>query len=154
MIQSEGVVVDVDADGRHVWVEIPERAAACGSCSSASGCHSKSSLLGAEGGVRRYRVENPIDAKLGDRVSLGVADGTVLRASWFSYLLPALLAVAGASLGQHFGDDPGAIAGTVFGLVIGFGYLRRADRRLRRASVLLLGLDRPPSAVCHLSESL
>lgn len=152
MIRSEGIVVAIDPDRSHVWVEIPGRASACGSCSSAGGCHS--GLLGAKDGARRFRVENRIAATLGDRVSLGVADGTVLRASWFSYLLPALLAIAAAGLGQHLADDAGAIAGTVLGLAIGFAYLRWMDRRMRRESMLLLGLDQPRNAACHLSESL
>lgn len=151
MIKSEGIVVEVDAQANAVWVEIPERAAACGSCSSASGC--QSGLLGLGGGTRRYQVENRIGAVLGERVSLVVADGTVLRASWFSYLLPAILAICGAFVGQAVGNDPGAIAGTISGLVVGFFYLRWNDGRIRRSSAVL-GLDRPQAAACHLSESI
>lgn len=151
MIRSEGTVVAVEADSNQVWVEIPERASACGSCSSAAGC--QTGLLGKGGGARRYRVENRIGAAPGDRVSLVVADGTVLRASWFSYFLPAILAIAGALVGQGMGNDLWAIAGTLVGLVVGFAFLRWNEGRIRRSSVVL-GLDRPSVAACHLSESI
>ncbi len=151
MISSEGVVVALDAGGQDVWVEIPERASACGQCSSAGGCHS--GLIGLGNGARRYRVTNRIGARLGDRVSLTVAEGTVLRASWFSYLMPALLVIAAAAVGQNVGNDPGAVAGTLLGLGGGLFFLRWNETRLRRSGSVL-SLERSQVAACHISESL
>jgi sigma-E factor negative regulatory protein RseC len=151
MISSEGVVVAIEADSQDVWVEIPERASACGNCSRADGCHS--GLIGLGNGARRYRVMNRIGARLGERVSLTVAEGTVLRASWFSYLMPALLAIAAATVGQSLADDPGAIVGTLFGLGGGLFFLRWNETRLRRSGSVL-SLERSQVAACHISESL
>lgn len=148
MIRAEGRVVMVD--GAHVLVEIPERAAACGNCKSAGGCHT--GLLGLTGNDRRVRVANRIGARLHDRVSLGVTEGNLLRASWYSYLLPALLAIAGAGAGQTLGGDIPALAGTVFGLIVGFTYLRLVGQRAS-AKGAMLSLERPRVAACHVSES-
>lgn len=148
MIRAEGKVVGVEGD--QVLVEIPERAAACGNCKSAGGCHS--GLLGVSGGERIIRVANRIGARVDDRVSLGIADGNLLRASWLSYLLPALLAIAGAAGGQALGGDLFSIAGTLLGLGAGFTYLRHAGGRAHRQGAMI-SLERPRSAACQWSES-
>lgn len=151
MIHSEGTVVELDPVRNEVWVEIPQRASACGSCSSSGACHS--GISGVDGGgVRRFKMANRIDARLGDRVSFGVADGTLLRVSCLSYLLPAILAIAFAVFGQSAGGEAGAIAGTVGGLFVGFFWLRRAERRAQQSGGML-SLERPQAA-CHVRESV
>ena len=147
MIRSEGMVVEVDSERKELWVEIPERSAACGNCSSSGAC--QTGVYG-EGGARRYKMANQIDAKVGDRVSFGVADGILLRASWFSYILPAVLAICIGAVGQGMGGDPGAIAGTLVGLAIGFFWLRRTERRAKESGEIL-SLERP-QAMCHVRE--
>lgn len=151
MIHAEGRVVAVDEAGASVWVEVAARAAACGSCASSSSC--RTDMLGGvgQGAARRYRVHNVIGAKVGDRVSLAVADGAILYASWFSYLLPALLAIAGGAVGQRLGGDVPALAGTVLGLLIGFGHLGWRGRR-QLPSGTELRIERPQTTVCHLPE--
>lgn len=147
-MQSEARVVAVVSG--NVWVEIPERPAACGSCSSSGGCHSNP-LAGSKG-PRRIKLENRIGARVGDTVHLSVADGRVFRASWLSYLLPAILAIAGAAVGQAIGNDAGAVVGTVFGLIVGFVNLRWASTRVG-AGQPVLSLERPAaSGACHFSE--
>lgn len=128
MSRCDAVVVAVD-DSEAV-VEVAGRAPACGSCKSADGC--QTGLMGLSDGPRRYRVANGIGARPGDRVSLSVAEGTVFRASLVSYLWPALLAIAGAAAGQWLAGDGGALAGTLFGLILGFVLLRQSELRLRQ----------------------
>jgi positive regulator of sigma E activity len=147
-MQSEAKVIAVDAGV--AWVEIPERPASCGSCASSGSCHSNP-LSGGKG-PRRIKLENSIHAKVGDSVYLSVADGRVFRASWLSYLLPAILAIAGAAVGQSIANDAGAVIGTVLGLVLGFVNLRRAGRRMSPGQPML-SLERPAaSGACHFSE--
>jgi positive regulator of sigma E activity len=64
-------------------------------------------------GPRRYRLENRIGAGVGDQVQLTVADGTVWRASLLSYVLPLLLAIGGAAIGQFAAGDAGAVIGNI-----------------------------------------
>jgi positive regulator of sigma E activity len=147
-MQSEARVVAVDSGD--VWVEIPERQASCGSCSSSGSCHSNP--LAGSNGPRRIKLANRIGAQVGDTVHLSVADGRVLRASWLSYLLPAILAIAGAAFGQSIGNDAGALIGTVAGLVVGFVNLRLAGSRMS-AGQPILSLERPATkGACHFSE--
>ncbi len=125
--QCDAVVVE--ASGSEVWVEVPGRAPICGSCKTSDAC--QDGLLGLSAGPRRYRLENLIGARVGDRVSLTVAEGTLWRASLASYGLPVLLAIAGAVVGQPLAGDPGAVAGTLAGLGCGLVLLRRNEFRAR-----------------------
>lgn len=127
MSQCDAVVVAVSGD--EVWVEVPGRAPACGNCPSPDAC--QDGLLGMTAGPRRYRLENRIGARVGERVSLTVANGTLWRASLASYVLPVLLAIAGAVLGQSMADDAWAAIGMLAGLVCGFALLRGKEIRAR-----------------------
>jgi sigma-E factor negative regulatory protein RseC len=127
MSQCDAVVVE--ASGNQVLVEVPGRAPACGSCQTQDAC--QDGLLGLSAGPRRYRLDNLIGARVGDRVSLTVADGTLWRASLASYGLPVLLAIAGAAIGQSLAGDPGAVTGTLAGLGCGLALLRRKELRVR-----------------------
>lgn len=132
MSQCEAVVVE--ASGGEVWVEVPGRAPTCGNCKTADAC--QTGLLGLSAGPRRYRLENRIGARVGDRVQLTVAEGTLWRASLLSYVLPLLLALCGATIGQFMGGDLSAAAGTVVGLACGLALLRANEIRARRAGSL------------------
>jgi sigma-E factor negative regulatory protein RseC len=133
MSQCDAVVVE--ASGSDVWVEVPGRAPACGSCKNTDAC--QDSLLGLSAGPRRYRLENRIGARIGDRVQLTVADGTLWHASVASYVLPVLLAIAGAIVGQTAGDDAWAAMGTLAGLGCGLLLLRFKELRARRQGSFL-----------------
>lgn len=128
MSRCEAVVVA--ASGGDVWVEVPGRAPTCGNCKTADVCQTGLPDLGV--GPRRYRLENRIDARVGDRVQLTVAKGTLWRASLLSYVLPLLLAISGAALGQWLGGDLWAAAGTVAGIACGLVLLRFDEIRARR----------------------
>lgn len=128
MSQCDAVVVE--ASDNQVWVEVPGRAPACGSCRNTDAC--QDGLLGLSAGPRRYRLENRIGARVGDRVQLTVADGTLWRATAASYVLPVLLAIAGAVVGQSLAGDGGAVTGTIAGLGCGLLLLRRNEIRAQR----------------------
>lgn len=120
----------VASSGREVWVEVSARAPACGQCKSPEAC--QGDLLGTKGTPRRYRLDNLIGARIGDRVQLTVADGTLWRAAMYSYGLPLVLAIAGAVLGQAVAGDTWAALGTLAGLYGGVILLRRKELRARR----------------------
>jgi len=132
MSQCDAVVVEVSA--HEVLVEVPGRAPSCGSCRTSDAC--QEGLLGLSAGPRRYRVDNSIGARVGDRVSLTVADGTLWSASLASYGLPVLLAIAGAAVGQSLAADPGAVTGMLTGLGCGLVLLRRKELRVRHDASL------------------
>jgi len=126
MSRCDAVVVEVS--GADAWIELPARAASCENCSKTEAC--SEGLIGSAG-VRRYRLANSIGARVGDRVQLTIADGGLWQASLASYVLPLLLAIAGAMLGQAMGSDSRAAVGTLLGLGVGLLLLRRRELRVR-----------------------
>lgn len=132
MSQCDAVVIELAGDD--AWVELPARAAACGNCKNTATC--AEGVLG-DAGVRRYRLPNTIGARVGDQVRLDIADGTVWRASLASYVLPLLLAIVGAALGQSAGGDVWAAGGTLLGLAGGMLLLRRRELQVRRERNLI-----------------
>jgi len=134
MSQCDAIVVEVS--GSEVWVEVSGRAPACGSCKSVDAC--QDGLLGLSAGPRRYRLDNLIRAGVGDRVSLTVADCTLWRASLASYVLPVLLAIGGAVIGQSAAGDAWAVTGTLTGLGCGLVLLRRKEFHARHDGSLFL----------------
>lgn len=143
-MKSEGTVVALDSQGQAL-VALDPRPASCGGCQSREAC--SSSLL-APGDERQIRLVNRIGARVGERVTVVVAAGTVLKASWLSYLVPGLLALAGAIVGQAMGGDEAAVGGTIAGLMTGFVYL---SWRSRAAGLdqNLVWLERETGTICR-----
>ncbi|PKO83207.1 MAG: hypothetical protein CVU17_09335 [Betaproteobacteria bacterium HGW-Betaproteobacteria-11] len=133
MSQCDAIVVAVE--GERIWVEVPPRASACGSCKSPDECHT--GMLGRMAKPRRYQVDAACAVRVGDRVSLQVADGVLWQASWGAYLLPVLLLLGGATLGQMAAGGGGAAVGTLLALAVGFALLRQRELRARHAHALI-----------------
>jgi sigma-E factor negative regulatory protein RseC len=134
MIEESARVVRVEED--YAIVETPQRAA-CGSCQSAGSC-STSVLSGLfKRRPNRLKVLNPIEARPGEQVIIGLQEGALLKASFSAYLLPLvcllLSAIGVHQLSQGFSANLGelpTIAGGLLGLIIGlYLYKKHAFRR-------------------------
>jgi sigma-E factor negative regulatory protein RseC len=131
MIEEPAVVVEV-GDG-YAWVET-RRQSACGACAAHDGCGT--AALAKLWGERRTRVRaiSALPLRPGDAVIVGLVEGALLRGALLVYLLPVVLLLAGALLGQAAfagaGEEPVILAGAV-GLALGFLAARVVSRRLR-----------------------
>jgi sigma-E factor negative regulatory protein RseC len=66
------------------------------------------------------RIEDTQGLQLGERVVIGIPDGTLVRASFVAYLLPLVSLIAAAGLATRLGAGEGAVALTgIAGLEIG-----------------------------------
>jgi sigma-E factor negative regulatory protein RseC len=97
----------------------------CENCDRAGGCGQQ----GGEG-KRLQRIRNTIGARAGDTVSVTVASGAVLKAAFYSYVLPLTLALTAALVGMRLGGETVATVGLVFGLILGWIGMKWAGRRL------------------------
>jgi sigma-E factor negative regulatory protein RseC len=76
-----------------------------------------------------YRVGNPLDARPGERVMVGVEDGLLLRAALRAYAIPLLALLGGALAGSHWGGgDAYAALGGLLGLGASLLIFRNAAR--------------------------
>lgn len=129
MAEHIGIVIQMEENGR-VRVAA-DRKGACGGCDHrGGGC--KSCLTGAN--KMESEAANPVGAKVGDLVKLQLTTFNLYSGAALLYLLPVLGALAGAFLGDWAaGSDGeigviGAIAGTFFGVAIGYAFLVAIDR--------------------------
>ncbi len=131
MIEEQGLVIDVH-DG-YVWVET-QRRSSCDKCSINGGCGT--SVLSRVLGQRRTRVRalDPLGAKTGDEVVIGIEDAMLLRSSLAAYLVPMLGlllgALCGGALATAFGisHEAGSILCALAGLAAGIVWLSRHSR--------------------------
>lgn len=123
MLEEIALVVKSTPD--RLWIETQTRSS-CRHCSSSSGCGT--SVLAKLFSVKRnqLQVENSLDAKLGDKVIIGMPDELLIRAAIWVYLLPLLAMVLVTILADLSGAGEGiqSLAGLA-GLIIGFILLRK-----------------------------
>jgi sigma-E factor negative regulatory protein RseC len=81
---------------------VTDRQAMCGQCVAKGFCH----MLG---GGKEMIAEalNPIGAKPGDTVKIGLPSGTVAKASFVVYMIPAIGIVGGSAVGYFAGKSSG-----------------------------------------------
>lgn len=127
MITETGQVVA--ESGGKVWV-MTIRQSACQSCSARHGCGQKALATMSQGKANQILVDNTLGARVGDQVTLAIAESALLGASVLVYALPLLLLVLGAVAGSWLsaGGDLPALAGATVGLAAGFGLVRRIMR--------------------------
>ncbi len=130
MIENFARVARVE--GGDAWVEA-SRPVGCGRCHENPGCDVSRGQNCQPGTRSEVRVGNPLGARPGDRVVVGVPDGAVWHVAALVYLLPLGLALAGAVLAQLVlgGRDGAAALAAVGGLALGLLLARLAQGRAR-----------------------
>ncbi|MEQ1526292.1 MAG: SoxR reducing system RseC family protein [Gallionella sp.] len=134
MLETRATVIKLE--GQHAMVE-SDNVSSCKQCQG-KGCGS--SKLGQLfcASPRLFKVENSIQAKVGDEVVVAIGEGIVLRGIALAYLLPLLLLLVGAALGSALavsraaGQDGYAVAGALIGLMIGLVAARKIYLRFAK----------------------
>jgi len=125
MLETRAVVVRID--GQIAMVKA-DQAGGCEQCAG-KGCGAgKLSRLFCSK-PRQFRVNNPINAGVGDVVIVSVAEGAVMRGIGLVYLMPLALLLIGATLGSIWSQpgqqsDSYAAVGAMSGLVVGFAFAK------------------------------
>lgn len=109
-------------DGETALVEV--EAGGCGRCHEKGGCGGQQLTQMFCSGPKTYRVDNSLGAKVGDRVTVAISEGSVRRTANLAYVLPLTATIAGSVLGSFFGGDLVAVAGAVSGLALALIYVR------------------------------
>ncbi len=132
MLETRAIIIQTDSS-----FALVEATGASG-CSVCDGKGCGSSKVGQMfcNKPRQFKVDNRINAAVGDEVIVSVAEGAVLRGVSLVYLLPLALLFAGALLAGGWGDDghrDGYTAlGALSGLLIGFAMARWISLRPAR----------------------
>lgn len=135
MIETPARITRLDGDGAWVVSAAPSSCGACGG----KGCGSSVFARVLHPDEPEYRVDNPIGAEVGESVVVGLPDGALLSAAISGYLVPLLLLIAGAALGQQFAGELGAVTGGLCGLGLAALYLMRRRTPVAHPAVLRRG---------------
>lgn len=129
MIETQATVTALEGD--YALVEASQ--SGCGRCHETGGCGGNNGARLFCHAPRRFRVRNPLGARVGERVSVGVADGAILRSAAILYVLPLACLLAGALAGALLLPDARDGAALV-GALVGSGLAWRLAVRLQRRS--------------------
>ncbi len=125
MLEQDATVVE-SKDGE-IWVEAISRSS-CSSCAAGS-CSTSvvSKLFGLK--QNRLQMRNTLQAKIGDKVIIGIPDSVLVKASIWAYLLPVvcMVLVTALALKQGYGDGIQVLA-ALTGLAGGFWFVGRVTR--------------------------
>ena len=135
MIETPARIIRLEGDS--AWV-VSEAPSSCGACAG-HGCGSSVFARVLHADEPEYRVDNPIGAEAGDSVVVGLPDGALLGAAVSGYLVPLLLLLSIAALGQQFAGELGAITGGLVGLLLAATWLRRRSVQAVNPAILRRG---------------
>ncbi len=111
-MEEKGRIIEVE--GSLARVEI-ERKSACGTC--------RACTLGM-GNTMITEAENPLGAKIGQRVRLEISSWEVLKGAFLIYILPLLFLILGLVLGITITNRYGlAESSQTVGLILGLAFL-------------------------------
>ncbi len=161
MIEETGRVVGLD--GEFALVQ-SERRSSCGSCQVRKGCGTGALSRYFASRVHEVRVANPIGARVGEEVIVGIPESALIRGSLAVYLIPLLALMAGALFGEQMApqlgfanSEPLSVLGGIAGLTLGLLWLRRFGRRAGRGGryqAIILRRVESVQTVNFLSEGL
>lgn len=134
MIEETAVVTR--CEGEHAWVEA-QRKSACGQCQVNKGCGTSvlARVVGRK--VTRMRVLNPLQAREGETVIIGLHESAMLSGSLAIYLVPLLSLLLFAITGKVVAEqmviaavEAVSILFAVLGMVVAIIWLRGFTRRI------------------------
>lgn len=152
MIEEQGRVVTVDEDS--VWVETI-RQSSCSSCNARHGCgqHLSEKYQGSKA-FAYIQATSQWSLNEGDRVVVGIPEGSLMKAAVLVYLLPLMLLMVSLWLSSLMGLPDGmTLLLTAGGLAAGFipaRWLGRTQNDICRVKVVQV-LSRQDSVVESLS---
>lgn len=115
---SAPVRVVSSADG--IAQVMPTEKSGCSGCASSSSCGVSGLGKYFAHGRKAIAVQCDANVKAGDELQLSMNEGDLLKAGLLAYLLPTVLALAGAGIAAAFGlGDIGAVLGAANGMALG-----------------------------------
>ncbi len=131
MIKEQAVVIASDAViGGQVSVRV-DRKSACESCQMKAGCGQKLVGESSQRTCIEFDLNNELNAKVGDRVTLAIPESSFLQASAVMYILPLLLMIVCAAIADRYFQlsDGGIFAFSALGFGGGLYCARRFAQR-------------------------
>ena len=131
MIEVAGEVLA--REGGKALVRTTPRTGGCGRCDAPGGCGGAKITRMFQREAADFWLDNDINAEVGERVRVCIAEDASLNAALLGYMIPVVGIVVGAALGVLLAgadaSDGPAVLGALAGLVCGALISRRLGRR-------------------------
>lgn len=130
MIEERALVLDNRFDEHDFRSQLArvkvQRTSACESCSLKSGCGQSTLTKLSSNQCLELDVENSLNAKPGDEVIISIPEAGLISASIRVYLIPLVLMVVGAVLGNMINpvNETWTVVLSCAGIVAGFAWAR------------------------------
>lgn len=147
MLEEEGIILSVDGSVAEV---VAETKSTCGSCAVKSGCGT--SLLASLFPQRKrsFRADNPVSARTGDRVIIGLDESALQIASLLVYLAPLLGLIGGAIVGTWLAPQLAPDMVELFSIISGVAGFSLVLLLVRKISPWLSGRGRYQAIVLRI----
>lgn len=125
MLEEHAIVLSISPNIHNLSDSIAvleiERKTACGLCGKTRGCgNSIWGKLFAHQSTA-FKAQNPIKAKVGDSVVVGINERALLKSALLLYIAPLVTMMIGAILmNELMHNNVGSILGALIGLILGF----------------------------------
>lgn len=161
MIEETAIVTKCEGD--FAWVEA-QRKTACGQCQVNKGCGTSVLARVVGNKVSRMRALNPVNARQGDSVIIGLHESALLAGSIALYLVPLvsllLFAITGKVIAEQMmieSVEAVSILFAIIGMLISIAWLKLFSRRVAKDSryqpVILKRLPAADIAVSNVVHS-
>lgn len=134
MLREEGIVVGFEGEFALV---ASRRKKACGTCHAEQSCGTLAGGLGKK--AINFRARNPVQAEVGERVILEIAEGHFLWASFLVYGLPIISMLLVGSLARSLALSWGGVDAESIGAIAGLASLFLSFYGLSRYNALIQG---------------
>jgi len=129
MLEEHAIVLSINPNSHNLSDSIAvleiERKTACGLCGKTRGCgNSIWGKLFAHQSTA-FKAQNPIKAKVGDSVVVGINERALLKSALLLYIAPLVTMMIGAILmNELMHNNAGSILGALIGLMLGFVWVK------------------------------
>ena len=129
MLEEHAIVLSISPNSHKLSDSIAvleiERRTACGLCGKTRGCgNSIWGKLFAHQSTA-FKAQNPITAKVGDSVVVGINERALLKSALLLYIAPLVTMMIGAILmNELMHNNAGSILGALIGLMLGFVWVK------------------------------
>ena len=129
MLEEHAIVLSINPNSHNLSDSIAvleiQRKTACGLCGKTRGCgNSIWGKLFAHQSTS-FKAQNPIKAKVGDIVVVGINERALLKSALLLYIAPLVTMMIGAILmNVLMHNNAGSMLGSLIGLIIGFVWVK------------------------------
>lgn len=147
MLEVEGKVIKIEAG--FAWIT-REGTQTCGNCDPKIGCKSMAISRLFCKKEQAFRVRDPFDVSVGERVSIGIEEKALLQGAVAGYGVPILAMIVGAAIGRYMGEEYLSVMGSVMGFLATLLWLSKKKMTPGNIPIIVQRVLEAPAVMIHI----